>query len=328
MSFLKSNLYGISLTVSIAIVALILSPFLPVGAVVIAIIIGIIIGNTFKLNEKFEKGVKFSESNILALSIALMGVNLNFRILKDTGINTILLVVSAMVLTIFSAILISRLFKIDSKLGILLGIGSAVCGSSAIAATDKIIHANQKNVGLSIAIVNFLGTIGVFLIPLLAGLIIPLSDVNAGIFAGNTLQAVGQAVAAGFSISETSGNIATLVKMTRVLMLLPVTLIIAVIFARSGKEDIGNKRPRIPLFVIGFALFSVIPSLNIIPQEIIDIISDISKYLLIIAMSAIGLKIKTKSILKDGKTAIIVGSFIFLIQILFSWIMINILLAK
>jgi uncharacterized integral membrane protein (TIGR00698 family) len=320
-----SNSSGILLSTSIAIIAYLTSPYLPVGAVVIAIIIGMLVGNTVMLKDTFQSGIKFSESSILALSIGLMGVNLNFRILKDIGIETILLVVAAMIFTILFTIAIGKLFKSDNKFALLLGIGSAVCGSSAIAATDKIIKAEQKDVGLSIAIVNFLGTIGVFLIPLFAGLIVPFDNLQAGIFAGNTLQAVGQAVAAGFSISEESGNIATLVKMTRVLMLLPVSLIIAMLFAKSKSGDLKSKRPRIPLFVIGFALTSVIASLHILPDVIIEIISKISSYLLIIAMAAIGLNIRTKNILNDGKQALGIGSIVFLIQIIFSWLLITFL---
>lgn len=319
---------GILLSMAIALISNLLSPYLPVGSVVIAIVLGMFLGNAVNFGDKYKSGVKFSESNILGLSIALMGVNLNFQILKDIGFETILLVVFAILITIFAALTLGRIFKLDKKLSILLGIGSAICGSSAIAASDKIIQAQQKDVGLSIAIVNFLGTVGVFLIPLLAGLVIPMSNLEAGIFAGNTLQAVGQAVAAGFSISDESGNIATLVKMTRVLMLLPLSLVLALIFTKSDSGNISSKRPRVPLFIIGFALSSVIASLNILPTETITIISKISSYLLILAMSAIGLNIRTKNILKEGKQALSLGSIVFLIQIIFSWAMIVMLLGN
>lgn len=328
MNKILSYIPGILLSMAIALISNLLSPYLPVGSVVIAIVLGMLLGNTVNFGDSYKSGVKFSESNILGLSIALMGVNLNFQILKDIGFETILLVVFAILITISSAIYIGKLFKLDKKLSILLGIGSAICGSSAIAASDKIIQAQQKDVGLSIAIVNFLGTVGVFLIPLLAGLVIPMSNIEAGIFAGNTLQAVGQAVAAGFSISDESGNIATLVKMTRVLMLLPLSLVLALIFTKSDSGNISSKRPRVPLFVIGFALSSIIASLNIFPLETISMISKISSYLLIIAMSAIGLNIRTKNILKEGKQALSLGSIVFLIQIVFSWAMIVMLLGN
>ncbi len=110
--------------------------------------------------------------------------------------------------------------------------------------TEKIIGAEEEDVGLSVAIVNFLGTIGVFLLPLIAKFILHLSDINAGILIGNTLQAVGQVVASGFSINVSSGQVATIVKMTRVLMLLPITLILAFMFFKK----INQKRRKKAIF--------------------------------------------------------------------------------
>jgi uncharacterized integral membrane protein (TIGR00698 family) len=305
--------------VNIGLAAWLIAPLLPVGAVVIAIILGIIIGNIFNPGESFSKGIGFSESKLLAVAIALMGVNLDYGILLYVGLKTLVLVISALILTIFTALVIGRLFKLNTKFSLLLGIGSAVCGSSAIAATDKIIEADKEEVGVSIAVVNFLGTVGVFLIPAIAGLALNFNDINSGILAGNTLQAVGQAVAGGFSISESSGNVATIVKMARVLMLLPVTLILAFVIAKSKRNKVNSSaKPRIPLFIIGFAVFSLFPTLNLLPEVVIEFISQLSSYFLIIAMAAIGLKIRAGNLIKKGKNALLIGSLIFLIQIIFS----------
>ncbi len=133
MKFL-SHSYGILLSIGIALVAIIIAPYLPIGAVVVAIILGIIIGNVFELGEFFSKGIKFCESQILAWAIALMGVNLDFLVLKEIGTKSIMLVIVAMFITILSGIIIGKVLKLNSKFSLLLGIGNAVCGSSAIAA--------------------------------------------------------------------------------------------------------------------------------------------------------------------------------------------------
>jgi uncharacterized integral membrane protein (TIGR00698 family) len=314
---------GILLCVAIAFLSIIISKYIPIGSVATAIILGIIIGNLIKLKAGFDKGIAFSEKHILSFAIALLGVNLNFTILSKLGYKSIILIVVAITLTLFISVLVSKLLKFDTKFGLLIGIGNGICGSSAIAATEKIIGVKKEEVGLSVAIVNFLGTIGIFLLPLIATMFLKLSDINGGILIGNTLQAVGQVVAAGFSINDLAGQTATIVKMTRILMLFPIVLILILIFSKNKKEtDKKTKLPAIPIFIIGFILFSLIPTFEILPQNIIKIISKLSHYALIIAMAGIGLKITFQSIMNDGKSALLVGTIIFLFQILFSGIVV------
>jgi len=309
---------GIILCVVIGAIAIFLSVYVPLGAVAIAIILGIIIGNSIKLKKVFKNGISFSEKHILALAVALMGVNINAQILKALGIKSILLVVGALIFTILISLVFSKVFGFDKKFSLLLGIGSGVCGSSAIAATEKIIGANEEEVGLSIATVNFLGTIGIFLVPFVSIFVLKLSDINSGILVGNTLQAVGQVVAGGFSISQSAGDIATIVKMTRILMLFPLVFILVFIF--SGKKNIDkiSNKLKVPPFIVGFVFFSLLSTFKMISADQIKIIAKFSHYLLVIAMSGIGLKITLHSIIRDGKAALLIGGLLFLLQIMFS----------
>ena len=325
----KSYTFGIMLSLSITLIAIFLSPYIPLGTVAIAIVLGIIIGNVTNLTKTLKKGITLCEKNILSLAVALMGVNLNFQILKELGGKSFLLIITALIITLGTSILLSKIFNFDKKFALLLGIGNGVCGSSAIAATEQIIGADEEAVGLSVAIVNFLGTIGIFLLPFISTKILHFSDINSGILSGNTLQAVGQVVAAGFSISDSAGQIATLIKMTRILMLFPLVVLLMFIFStaknRETKPNSTNdniKKPKIPLFIIGFILFSLVPTFNLIPAEQIKIIGKISHYFLIIAMAGIGLKITLQSILQNGKFALAIGGIIFLVQILFNSIII------
>jgi len=316
-----SDIYGVILCLVIGGVALGFSSFIPIGAVALSILLGTVVGNLVSLKPKVQKGVSFCEKHMLSLAIAFLGVNLDFQILIDTGVKSLILVILGVMVTILSGIVVGKIFKLDKKMSLLIGIGNGVCGSSAIAATEKIIDAKEEQVGLSIAIVNFLGSVGIFILPLIAKLIFHFSDINSGILIGNTLQAVGQVVASGFSISHSSGQIATIIKMTRILMLFPLVFTLIFLFFRKNKTaGKGHSKPKIPVFIIGFVLFSLIPSFNILNEGIINIIAHLSHYLLIIAMAGIGLKIKFKNVLKEGSSALIVGGIVFFIQIVFSGI--------
>ncbi len=309
---------GIALTVGVSLVALILSKFISLGAVALAIVLGVILANTVNLHNSFAPGITFSEKKILAFAIATMGINLNFSILMELGGKTITLIILSMILTIFSGILLGRLFGIDKKFAMLLGVGNAVCGASAIGAVKGVIKPKEEFVGISVAVVNLLGAIGMFLIPALV-ILLGMNEVNGGILAGDTLQAVGQAVAAGFTIGDKAGESATVVKMGRVLMLTPVLLILLFNYAKSD-EEIKNVHilKNIPLFIIGFIFFSLIASFNILPDSVTMFIKHLSHYALIVAMAGVGLKITFKSIKENGKVALLIGSIIFAIQIIFN----------
>jgi uncharacterized integral membrane protein (TIGR00698 family) len=321
MKKLIKTTYGVILCLTIAIIALLLAAYIPIGAVTISIIIGILISNIFKPGAVFKEGVAYSERQVLSFAIALMGVNLNFLILKELGFKSILTIIVAMTATIFLAVFLAGIFKFDKRFALLLGIGNGICGSSAIAATKQIIGANEEEVGLSVAIINFLGTIGIFVLPFIGVVVLKLPQINSGMLIGNTLQAVGQVVAAGFSVGASAGQTATIVKMTRILMLTPVILILIFTVSRKNLKSHREREIRkikIPLFIIGFILFSLIPTFGLLPLKYIGILSRISHFLLIIAMAGVGLKITFASILRDGKFALMIGSLVFLFQIIFS----------
>jgi uncharacterized integral membrane protein (TIGR00698 family) len=306
---------GLSFSFIIAGIALVLAPLLPIGSVAIAIILGIIIANSVKLPKKSEKVITFAEKTILSFAIALMGINLDFSILLQLGFKTIILIILGIIVTIYSAVFIGKLFNIDAKLALLLGIGNGVCGSSAIGATAPIIKPNKDFIALSVAIVNLLGTIGIFLVPAIA-LFIGFNDIDSGILIGNTLQAVGQVTAGGFSISDQAGISATTVKMGRVLLLTPIVLILIYIFHNNDKST--KQKAKVPLFIIFFIIFSLISSFSIVSDQIKDIISNISHISLVVAMSAIGLKIHFNAIKNDGKVALKIATLVFVIQIIFT----------
>lgn len=309
-------LKGLFLAIGVSVVAFFIAKFILIGSVTIAIILGIILANSVKFNESYNSGITYAEKTLLGYSIGLMGINLDFHILSSLGFKTLIIIVLGMAVTIYSAVLIGRYYKIDMKLALLLGIGNGVCGSSAISATAPIIKADKHFIGISVAIVNLLGTVGIFLVPFIA-LSFGLNEIDAGILIGNTLQAVGQVTAGGFSIGDTAGVSATTVKMGRILLLTPLVFILIYMFHAKNSDE-NTKRASIPGFIIAFVLFSLISSFGLVSDEIKHYIATTSHILLLVAMSAVGLKIHFSSIRSDGKLAFKIATIVFAIQIIFT----------
>jgi uncharacterized integral membrane protein (TIGR00698 family) len=313
---LRSYSKGLTLSIIIAVVAMLGALYIPIGGVALAIIIGMIIGNIVNLNESYSSGITYAEKTLLAYAIALMGIDLDFGVLSALGIKTVGLIIVSMIFTIFITLYIAKYFKLDDKFSLMLGIGNGVCGASAISATAPIVKADKNSVGISIAVVNLLGTVGIFLVPAIA-FVFGLSEIDAGILIGNTLQAVGQVTAAGFSVSDTAGVSATAVKMGRVLLLTPLVFILLYLYHKNN-TDSQTSGAKVPGFIIVFVLLSIISSLNLVNEDIKIFISTLSSILLVVAMAAIGLKIHFKSVKDDGKLALKIASIVFLLQILFT----------
>jgi uncharacterized integral membrane protein (TIGR00698 family) len=333
ISHYKKYTKGLLASIAVAIVASTITHFISFSTATIAIIIGMIVGNifysTFHAEEsEFKSGVKFAEKDLLMFAIALMGINLNFTMLANLGFETILIIILGMVFTIFVGLLLGKLFKLNPQLSLMIGIGNGVCGSSAIAATAGIAKVKSNDIGVSIALVNLMGTVGIFLAPALAHLL-GFNDIQAGVFTGNTLQAVGQAVAAGFSISPEAGHYATVVKMGRVLLLVPLVLILIYIVRRentkAAHEEEEKAKVGVPSFILWFVGFSIVASLGWLPKEAEELISSFSHYITLIAMSAIGLMIHFGTIVKTAGTAFKVSSLLFALQLIFSALLISML---
>ncbi len=316
MNFLKEKAKGILLTFFIALLAIYISQFIEnLGGVTLAIILGLIIGNVFKISKDYSSGIKFVEKKVLALAIMLMGLKLEINVLKELGLSSIIMIITMVAITILTGLIVGKLFGLNKKFSLLIGVGNAICGSSAIAASAPVIGNTEEEIGLSISVVNLLGTIGIFLLPFITTLL-GFDNTNSGLMIGSTLQATGQVVAAGFSINELVGKVATIVKMGRILTLGPVVILLSFLYFRQKDNSIKTKsKIKIPPFIIGFLIFSIISSLKIMPDYFISTLKNFSSILLTIAMAAIGLKIKISTLFDQGPKALLVGITIVIIQI-------------
>ncbi len=299
------------------------SHFVPLGAVTLAIILGLLIANLTKVPVKAKKGIVFSEKKILSAAIALLGFSLNYRVLFSLGFLPLAAVLLGVPVTIFTALGWGRLMGMERDLALLVGTGNGICGSSAIAAVQGVIKTDEEHVGVSVAVINLLGTVGIFLIPLIVSLFPGLTEQLKGLVIGNTIQAVGQVTAAGFSLGDVTGQTAAVVKMGRILLITPVALILSFIRKPAGAEGEGDiKLPGVPPFILLFILFSLVNTLGILPEEVVSLLKQAGEWLLIVAMAGIGMKITFRGLATQGKKALCAGILTWAVQISFSLLLI------
>lgn len=317
MSFFRAHHpLGIALCVLLGCLGIVLAEMTPIDAVTLSIVCGAIIGNIAPVPQNWSSGITWSEKKLLGVAIALYGLKLDFALLQELGGKSMIMVGVAITITLLVSKPIGTLFKLERRLGLAIGIGTAICGSAAIAATKDIIDADETQAGLGVAVINFIGTLGIFLLPLLGIEVLHLSTVDNGFMLGNTLQAVGQVVAAGFSVDEATGQIATIVKMGRVLMLTPLIFILLRVF-KNGSSNTEDKSKTVPVpkFVLGFIGCSLLATFQVLPTALNEQLAYAGKIFLIISMGAIGLKISFSKIREFGLSAMGMALVLFLVQL-------------
>ncbi|WP_457567523.1 YeiH family protein [Desulfurobacterium sp.] len=316
---------GIIACVVVALFSLFLGRIFPSpGADTFAILFGILAGNTVAREDSFQPGIKFSEQKILALAIALLGVGLNMHALIEIGFKGAVMIVILVSFVVVVNYLIGRLLGFSRNFSILMGTGNAVCGSSAIAAVAPVLKAHEDEVGIPVAVVNLIGTVLMFLLPVLALKVLHYDVVKSGALIGGGLQSVGQVVVAGSFLSLDAARFAILFKMVRILM---IGVLVVVFSYISGQgEGASVKRFSVPWFIIGFFALSVLASWGVIPVAVAGFIKAAGEYLLVVAITAIGMRVKFSELLKEGPKALLFGTVTAMLQIAFLIILIRVFL--
>ena len=253
-------------------------------------------------------GIEFTARTVLRLGVALLGMRISVGLLVDLGAGVIALIVGGVVATILFGLLGAKLLGRGWRLALLTGGSVAICGASAAMAIAAVLPKNEhseRNLLFTVMGVTVLSTIAMVLYPIIAQQF-GLDDREIGIFIGGTIHDVAQVVGAGFSVSQEAGDTATLVKLIRVTMLAPVVLVFALIIRSLPIEaDAGAKRPPLlPAFVVGFLVLAAINSIGLIPDAVSRLAGDASRWALLIAISAVGMKSSLKRIFDVGGQAI------------------------
>ncbi len=314
MCWIKNNIAGILFSLLIALIATWLGSLFPiVGGPVFGIVIGILINNLFGKPPQTAKGVKFTSKKILQYAIILLGAGLSLTQVWKTGMESFYVMMITLIIAFISAYLFGRLLKVPYNLTTLIGVGTAICGGSAIAAVSPVIEADEKEVAYSISTIFFFNIIAVLVFPPL-GHLLGFSDNAFGLWAGTAINDTSSVVAAGYAYSSTAGAYATIVKLTRTTMIIPISLIFAGITVfkkrRASKTESTVKYSFIrifPWFIIGFLAASLLRTLNIISVETASYLSSAGKFLIVMALSAVGLSANFKDMLKTGLKPLLLG---------------------
>ena len=334
IKYIREILPGFLVALSVALVAIVIAKFLPkLGAGTISIFLGIIVGNLFLNQDIFQKGYKFSETDILSYSIVLLGATLSVSTLLDLGLGGFIFIVIQMTITIVGAIFIGKKLGFNENFRFLMASGNAVCGSSAIAATAPVIDADDQDKGIAITIVNITGIVLMFALPLIGRALFKADTIQTGALIGGTLQSVGQVAASGAMVGEEVKDIAMIFKILRVVLLVVVVFVFGTLKNKSSREIVEveeqcvkKRKVRIPWYVIGFFISCALFSLRIIPVSLSHICKVISNNLEVIALAAIGLRVNIKLLLKQGKVMSLYALGIGLIQIISAIMLIFILI--
>ncbi|HWL13172.1 MAG TPA: putative sulfate exporter family transporter [Ureibacillus sp.] len=295
---------GIFMMVLITTIAYSLSllPFFSlVGPLAMAILISVVYRNVFHYPEKLRSGIQFASKIILRLAIILYGIRLNIKLIVDEGFPLLFRAALVILFTIFMTFLIGKMLGVDFKLLLLLASGTGICGAAAIGAVSSIVDSDEEDTALAIGMIACLGTIFALVAPLIASITHMTPDFY-GQWVGFSLHEIAQALLAGSSFGSESLTPAILSKLSRVLLLFPVTILIVMVL--SFKNTNSKKKAAFPYFILGFIAVSIISTICL-QKEWMTLsfqshVAQIATFLLTVAMAALGMSVDLKKMNKDA----------------------------
>lgn len=318
---------GIMFCALIAFISKTLSSYIGISSLTIGIVLGILYANIIGLQKPFQSGSTYTLKKLLKLGIIFLGVDLDFVAIYAHGPKILLLALLAVATGVFLAPHIAKLFGLNDKLAMLLGVGSSVCGASAIVATAPVIDADENDTALSVAIISLLGAIGVIIYPII-GSLINFNDIQYGFWSGSSLQGVAHALAAAGTRSELALEMATYVKMTRVVLLAPLTLFLIRWCESTQKTSETKTKVKIPLYIILFIIVGILSTFGLFnfqlgSKTLQSWIKFASKELILWAMIAMGLSVNLTKLKEVGLKALFAGASAFLVISLIAGIFIK-----
>ncbi|MGZ5033866.1 MAG: YeiH family protein [Usitatibacter sp.] len=305
---------GLAVAAVVGIAATFLSLRYNVSAMLFALLLGMLL-NFLAEDERCRAGIQMASSVLLRAGVALLGLRITVTEVATLGWATVAMIAAGISLTIALGIVVSRQLRLGERFGVLSGGAVAICGASATLAIASVLPKNaesERDASFVVIAVTALSTVAMILYPFVAARA-GLDNHAAGIFLGGTIHDVAQVVGAGYSVSKEAGDIATIVKLLRVAMLLPVCVAIGIVLQVRGGQA-GRAPPVLPWFAVVFAILVVLVSAGWVPAAAIDAGSTASAWLLVTAMAAIGMKTSLRSLAKVGLKAVllVVGETVFL----------------
>lgn len=321
MEFLNKTWKGIVLSLIIAVPSWILGNMFPViGGPVIGILLGMVITIFIKEKGPFKQGIGFVSKKVLQYAVILLGFGLNLSVIMETGKQSLPIIITTIATSLIVSYLMCKFMKIPEKISILIGVGSSICGGSAIAATASVIDAVDEEVAQAISVIFLFNVIAAVVFPTL-GTALGFSHVTGdafGIFAGTAVNDTSSVTAAASTwdainhLGTQTLDKAVTVKLTRTLAIIPITLALAVNRAKkeNSKENSFSLSRALPRFIIYFVLASIVTTICMsmgVSKELFLPLKTLSKFFIVMAMTAIGLNTDIIKLIKTGGKPIVLG---------------------
>lgn len=325
MDFIKKNIPGILICLAIAVPSWFLGKLFPViGGAVIAIIAGMIIALFWNDKGKAQDGIKFTSKMILQAAVVLLGFGMNLGVVVKTGQQSLPIIICTITTSLFIAWILHKALKVKGNTAILVGVGSSICGGSAIAATAPVVDADDDEVAQSISVIFFFNVLAALIFPTLGKLIgfDTTSGEAFGIFAGTAVNDTSSVTAAAstwdsmWNLGSQTLDKAVTVKLTRTLAIIPITLVLSLIQTKKakqkGEETQGFSLKRaFPMFILYFIIASLITTIALhfgANQKIFTPLKELSKFFIVMAMGAIGLNSNVIKLVKTGGKPLLIGA--------------------
>ncbi len=282
----------------------------PIEAAVLAIIAGITLGSFGLIPSVCSAGIKAFEKPLI-LGIVLLGSSFDLSLFQSQGFRLLLIIGGTMGLGLAAIYLLSRYLNLDSRLAILLAVGTTICGGTAIAVVAPLIQAKEEETSYAIAVIALFGLLAILIYPFVAALI-PVSDESFGLFAGTAIHSTPQVVAAGYIYSEEAGATATAVKLVRNCLLAPVALGIAMYWNKSRVESTSATASAdvvraFPWFLFAYFIVAAVCGLATVPDSVLHWLGKSGKFFVLMGLFGVGLNSKISSIRSLGPKPLIVG---------------------
>lgn len=271
-------------------------------------LLGIVIANTVGVPAMATPGVRVAVQRILRLGIVLLGARLSLAAILAIGVDALGLVVACMTLALGAALLAGRLFALPPRLALLIGVGTAVCGNTAIVATAPVVKAEEREVSFAVATITLFGTLAVFVYPFI-GRALGLSDADFGTWAGVAVNDTSQVVAASAAYSPEARDVATVVKLIRNALMAPLIVLIAWWWQRQGTagDARGGVRKAVPMFVLGFLALAVLRTAGIIDAPLAGLLDEVAKVCILVALAGVGLSTRLRDMRAIGPAPFVAG---------------------
>lgn len=323
MEWIRRNGPGILACMCIAVPAWFLGrTFEVVGGPVFAILLGMVMALFWKEQGRARAGITFTSKKILQLAVVLLGFGMNLSSVAKVGAQSLPIILSTITTSLVAAFVLHKLLHMDAKISTLIGVGSSICGGSAIAATAPVIDADDEEVAQSISVIFFFNVLAAILFPILGNLIgfSTTSGEAFGIFAGTAVNDTSSVTAAAatwdsmWGLGTATLDKAVTVKLTRTLAIIPITLVLAFLYTRKGQKSQGkgvSLKSIFPFFILYFIAASLLTTVAVhfgVDASVFSPIKTLSKFFIVLAMAAIGLNTDIVKLIKTGGAPLALGA--------------------